>query len=307
MSPAQSEAYVGDVSGTEKMAQQLGNAAENPQGMVDLQDKAVNAINKSRQILKSQGLANAGKLSEQLSGKYVEVNPQELEAATQNLNGIDPRADELLNHYRVKVNATQGEPMLGEDNVMRYVGGTPESSSTSNAVAIPANEANQLKRYLQEGARFAQGTVTQPQQPAKIAQAAQTAAGLRAGIENVEPQAAALNKQMQDGMVLQQALRQGAKNSPLAFVSSESPDRMATLARAETKGAGGLFDFGNQLGAAKSIVGKNVGSGVDSSLFKAAGRAGLRGVSLFEPIVDELRDFPYLQQLMQSGLPTENK
>lgn len=294
MSPAQANSYLDDVAGTEQMAKQLGNASEDPQGLANLQDQAVDAINNSRKTLKGQGLANAAKLSNVLNDKTIKVNPNEL-------IGLDPRVDEVLSKYGVEVPAVQGEPIMGDDNVMKYVGSKPASVSYPNEVDVPGNEGNALKRYLQEGAKFGRGTVTDPVQAARVKDLGSKSAQLRVALENTSPEVAPLNQSMQEGMLLQQALRNGAKNSPLAYVSSESPDRMAQLARAESLGAGGLFDMGNQLGAAKAIVGKNVGSGVDSSMLKAAGRAGLRGVSLFEPSVKEVSDFPWLQQLTQES------
>lgn len=285
MSPAQADAYTGDIAGTEEMAKQLGNASENPQGMVDLQNKARDAINGSRAALKGQGLANASQLRTALDGKTVTLNPNDY-------MGLDPRVDELLTGEISRAKTTS-------DPVQAFKSLT--GSDVPDSLELDANQANKLKRYLQDGADFAKGTVVDPVQKAKYGQLASKSAGLRSAIEQVAPEASGLNKSMQDSMMLQQALRQGSKTNPLAFVSTESPDRMATLARAETKGAGGLFDLGNQLGAAKAIAGKNVGSGIDSSLLKATGRAGLRMVSLFEPAAKELSDFPFIQQLIQSA------
>jgi hypothetical protein len=313
MTGPQSEAYLnnpgtsvlGDIS-SDMQGQEpkfgvsdMVSSLKDPSKMPALQDRAVEAINTSRKALKAQGLGAARTLSEDLSNKYVPVNPQEIEAAVQNLHGIDPRADEILDHYRADVQGNPGEKALGDDNVMRTEGATPDTKVASNAVSMPANEVNQLKRYLQEGARYAQGSITQPVQPAKIAQAAQMASSLRAGIEQVSPEAAELNKQMQDGMMLQEALRRGAKTNPLAFVSSEAPDRVATLARAENSNAGGLLDFGNQLGAAKSIVGKDVGSGIPTFLGKAAGRAGLRASDAVQSSTDAV---PVPLQALLKGL-----
>lgn len=280
MSPAQSDAYLGDIVGTEDMAKQLGNVSENPQGMVDLQNKARDAIGNSRAALKAKGLQNASKLSQYLTGKSTEINPSDY-------MGLDPEVDEILNKAISNTDASH----------VNLSPGLPKS------VPVDLNELNTAKRILQSKAQFAPGTVVDPQQAARNSLMASKSQGLRSLIERVGgDDVAPLNQEMQDSMMLQKALRQGGKTSPLAFVSSESPDRMATLARAETQGAGGLFDLGNQLGAAKAIAGKNVGSGVDSSLLKAAGRAGLRGVSLFEPAAKELSDFPFLQQLTQSGI-----
>lgn len=295
MTAPQGEAYLNNPQAVKGMADALDDPAKLP----GLQDQAVDAINSSRKALKAQGMGAARTLSDNLSNKYVQVNPQDIEAAAQNLHGIDPRADELLDHYRATLQGNPGERVLGEDNVMRTEGSTPDTRVTSNAVSMPANEVNQLKRYLQEGAKFAQGSITQPVQPAKVAQATQAAAGLRSGIEQVSPEAATLNKQMQDGMMLQEALRKGAKNSPLAFVSSEAPDRMATLARAENSNAGGLLDFGSQLGAAKTMTKPDVGSGIPTFLGKTAGRAGLRAADAVQSSTDAS---PAALQALLSGL-----
>jgi hypothetical protein len=299
MSPAQADAYLKDVVGTEQMAEQLGNASENPQGMVDLQNRAVDAINRSRQMLKQQGLQKASQLSQELEGTSANINPNDY-------LGYSPEADQVLSKYARTIPEVRGEPILGEDNVMRYVGGSPAKTVYPDSVEAGGNEVNALKRYLQGASRFKAGTVTDPNQQARMAEAAQKAADLRMRVEGLSPNAADLNKNMQESVLLQQALRQGAKNSPLAFVSTEAPDRMATLARSEARGAGGLFDLGNQLGAAKAIAGKNVGSGVDSSILKAAGRSGLRGVSLFQPAAEELSDFPYIQQLVQESVQSSS-
>jgi hypothetical protein len=281
------------------MAEQLGNASENPQGMVDLQNRAVDAINRSRQMLKQQGLQKASQLSQELEGTSANINPNDY-------LGYSPEADQVLSKYARTIPEVSGEPILGEDNVMRYVGGSPAKTVYPDSVEAGGNEVNALKRYLQGASRFKAGTVTDPNQQARMAEAAQKAADLRMRVEGLSPNAADLNKNMQESVLLQQALRQGAKNSPLAFVSTEAPDRMATLARSEARGAGGLFDLGNQLGAAKAIAGKNVGSGVDSSILKAAGRSGLRGVSLFQPAAEELSDFPYIQQLVQESVQSSS-
>lgn len=393
MSPAQSDAYLGDASGTENMAKQLGNAAEDPQGMVDLQNRAKDAIGNSRAVLKAKGLQNAGQLRTMLDGKSATINPADYE-------GLDPEVDDLLQKARAQLAQSQSvvspttqpelnlpynEPASLEkanpsfqevgarqptqpptaDNLKHYfaklaglaqdespaVGGSANTEVTPEAVSnfkdaaglssneVPAvgreaasssspdalqnfkqmvspepesldvglNDLNDIKRILQQKSQFAPGTVVDPQQAARNSLFASKSHGLRTLIEREGGEGVApLNQEMQDSILLQKALRSGAKNSPLAFVSSESPDRMATLARAETKGAGGLFDFGNQFGAAKAIAGKNVGSGVDASLLKAAGRAGLRGQSLFAPSVEEFNDNPVLKQFLLNASLKDN-
>jgi hypothetical protein len=289
MTDAQSDAYLKDVRGTEKMAQQLGNVSENPQGMVELQNQARSAINNSRGTLKAQGLKDAAHVSNAVQGKQLEINPSKL-------LGIDPEADAIINQA-ISASKTTSSPVQAFANQAGPA--IPESLS------LPGDAANKLKQILQKASEFGRGTLLDPQQAAKNATAANASRGLRIGVEGLDPSIAAKNQAMQEGMMLQQSLRQGGKTNPLAFVSSEAPDRMATLARAETKGAGGLFDFGNKLGAAKSISAKDVGSGVPSSLGRAAGRAGLRGVSLFEPSAKELAEFPWLRQLIQESSQTE--
>ncbi len=253
MSAPQGEAYLSDPAGTKEMAQAL----EDPTKMPALQDQASDAIKTSRGVLRGQGLQSASNLKQSLSGKTITINPNDY-------LGLDPRGDEIIH-------AALNTPTDAMGSFQRTAQGIPDQ------VEMEANSVNQLKRYLQEGAQFAQGTVTDPIQAAKVGQMAQKASALRSGIEQVAPEAADLNKSMQDGMMLQKALRQGGKNSPLAFVSSESPDRVATLARAENSGAGGLLDFGNKLGAAKTMTKPDTGSGVPTFLNKMAGRGLMRG------------------------------
>ena len=278
MSPAQSEAYLGDVTGTEQMAQTLGNPSENPQAMVGLENQARDAVQASRKALRQQGLQAAAQRSGLLKDKAVTLTPTELQ-------GLDPRADTILENY------TSKSPMAGAV-------GLPAQ------VQVPAVEADVLKRYLQEGADFLQGSVLDPVQRARQGGLAKAQGVVKTAIENVEPAVGPINRSMQEGALLSSDLRKGLKN-PLAFVSSEAPGRMATLARAESRGAGGLFDFGNKMGAAKAIASKDVGSGITSSLPKAAGRAGLRASALFEQSVNELQDFPWLKQLLQESAQTK--
>ena len=246
----------------------MARALEDPTKMPELQDQAVEAINQSRRALKMKGLQDAGRVREALSGKHVEINPQELA-------GLSSEADEILSPLGAKIHGNPGEKVM-EENVLRTVGATPDKQVLTDAVSIPANDANALKRYLQKAARFVQGTVTDPVQQARMAKAGSASAQVRSGIEQVAPEVAALNEEMQQGLMLQQALRNGAKNNPLSFVSSHAPDRVATLARAEQAGGGGLLDFGNQLGAAKTMTRPDQGSGIPTFGVKLGGRALLR-------------------------------
>jgi hypothetical protein len=281
MTAPQGEAYLGDPSGTGEMAKAL----EDPSKMPALQDQAADAIKTSRGVLRGQGMQSASTLKQTLDGKTVTVNPNDY-------LGLDPRGDELLN-------SAMNKPTDAIGSFQRTAQGIPDQ------VSMDANDANQLKRYLQEGAQFAQGTVTDPVQAAKVGQLAQKASALRSSIEQVAPEAADLNKSMQDGMMLQKALRSGGKTSPLAFVSSESPDRVATLARAENSGAGGLLDFGNKLGAAKTMTKPDVGSGVPTFLTKMGGRGLMQGA---QAVGDATDATPVgIQALLQGLFSGQNK
>lgn len=282
MTAPQGEAYLQNPGATKEMARAL----EDPSKMPALQDQAVGAINNSRKALKQQGLGNAAKLRTLLEGKHVEINPQEL-------SGLNPQVDTALEPF----SRTEGGWSSG-------VGGAGETTSTSNAVSVPANDANNMKRAFQSDANYVPGTVTDPVQAARQQVSGQKAAQLRSGIEKVEPEAAGLNQQMQEGLMLQQALRKGAKNSPLAFVSSESPDRVATLARAENAGAGGLLDFGNKLGAAKTMTRPDQGSGVPTFLNKMLGRGIMRGSSAVQDASDVS---PFVTQELIKGLFNQQK
>jgi hypothetical protein len=268
MTAPQAEAYLDDP----QAVGQMRDALEDPSKMPALQDQAAEAIRNSRGVLKAQGLQKAAQLRQALDGKYVEINPQQL-------SGLSPEADKELQAFSYTTPGTPGEAVMGDDNVMSRINSTPPSTSISDAVSVPANDANQLKRYLQGSAKYIPGSVTDPVQAARMKAAGSAASGLRSGIENVAPEAAGINKDMQEGMLLQEALRKGGKNSPLAFISSESPDRVATLARAENAGAGGLLDFGNKLGAAKTMARPDQGSGIPTFLNKLAGRTLMRGAN----------------------------
>ncbi len=154
--------------------------------------------------------------------------------------------------------------------------GIPTHSDVPASMMVDANQANQMKRVLQNASQFRPGTVLDPVTEAKNAALAAKAAGLRQSIEGVDPGVKSLNQQMQEGITLQDALRQGGKTRPLAYVSSESPDNLAQLARVEKNGAGGLLDFGNQYGAAKMTAMKDIDDSVSRAAQKTAGRFLLR-------------------------------
>jgi hypothetical protein len=296
MTAPQADAYLDDPSAVAEMR----NALEDPSKMPALQDQAADAIRNSRAVLKAQGLQKASQLRQALDGKYVPINPQEL-------SGLSPEADKELAAFSYTTPGTPGEAVMGDDNVMTRINSTSPQTSMSDAVSVPANDANQLKRYLQGAAKYVPGSVTDPVQAARVKAAGQAAANLRGGIEGVAPEAADLNKQMQEGMLLQEALRKGGKNSPLAFISSESPDRVATLARAENAGAGGLLDFGNKLGAAKTMARPDQGSGIPTFLNKLAGRTIMRGADAVQSAEDAN---PAVIQSLIGGLfspPAEKK
>lgn len=257
----QAQAYLDNPQETTQIAQTLKDPSKYP----DLQNQAVQAINQSRTALKSQGLENASVLKQYLSGKQVEINPTDY-------MGLDPRVDELLS-------SSLNKPTDAMGAFKQLVQGTPNSAS------IDANDANQIKRFLQEGAEFGQGTHTDPIQAAKAGNLASKSAQMRGVIESAAPEASDLNKQMQESLLLQKALG-AAKNSPIAFVSSESPDRLATLAKTEKYGQGGLLDFGQRLGAAKEIAAPDTGSGIPSYISRLVGRGGLRALNALPDATD---------------------
>ena len=239
--PNQADAYLKDPKAVSRMAGML----DDPTQIHVLQDEAKQALQSSRKQLKSKGMQKASELRKLLTGKSVDVDPQ----ATM---GINPQVDQMIS-----------------SKVPKYMG-------MPNKVALEANEANQAKRLLQGEAKFQPGTVTDPVQAARQAKAAGSAANIRGGIEALDPSIRGTNEAMQEGMMLQEALRKGQKSNPLAFIGTESPDRIAALSRAEKAGGGGLLDFGSKLGAAKSMTTKDVDDAVTRALVKKAGRATLR-------------------------------
>lgn len=278
MTAPQSEAFLSNPAETKVIA----GALEDQSKMPALQDKAAQAIANSRKALKTQGLQDASKVSAALEGKRVPINPEEIAAAAKG-SSIESEVNKLLEPYKSSIspsNTTQLASEGIETSVPKASLATsqPPVEGMSNAVSAPGNEVNALKRYLQEGARFQPGTVTDPVQAAKSAALGSQSHGLRTAIEGVSPEVAPLNQRMQESVLLQKALRQGQKN-PLAFASSQSPDRIAAMARAENRGAGGILDFGNQLGAAKTMTSPDVGSGVPTFLSKLGGRTLMRAVN----------------------------
>jgi hypothetical protein len=235
--PRQAEAYTKDPKGIADMARMLDD--QSPK----LQDQAVKALEQSRRGLKTQGLKKASELQKLLQGKNVEVDPSRLADAGDDVAAVLERNQDM---YR--------RPL-------------------SN---IPATDANDIKRALQAQAKYQPGTVTDPVTAARKESMGKLASDVRRSIEGADPRVAELNKSMQENMLLQEALRKGQKANPISFVSTEAPDRMATLARAEQAGAGGLLDFGNKVGAAKMMQAKDVDDSLSRALFKKLGRTGLQ-------------------------------
>ena len=270
MTKPQSEQYMQDPKAVGQLAGQLQDQAQAPQ----VQDQAAAAINASRKSLRAEGMGKAAKLSELLKGKQVNVNPDELLGGT-------PELDAVLNEK-----IRQGSGMYGN---MR-----------PSSVSLDANEANAFKRGLQESAQYRPGTVQDPVQEARNAATQAKASKLRAALETAGGEGVKqLNQEMQEGAIVNKALRQGLK-SPISFVSSESPDRVATMARASQAGDGGMLDFGNKLGAAKAINAKDAGSGIPTFTGKLAGRAVMRTSNAVQPAADAAASPEALQMLMNA-------
>lgn len=270
----QAEAYVKNPKSVSQMAEQLSDPLQLPA----LENAAKGAFDTSRAALKGKGLGEAKSLSDLLNGKNVNVNASDL-------YGISPEIDSLL--------ATRAP-------------GANEYTRPKN-IDLDANVANDIKRKLQKMSEYKPGTILEPTQAAKNADLASKASTVRKSIEGVGgDDVKALNKSMQDSMMLQEALRKAGKSNPLAFISSEAPGRMATLARAENMGAGGLLDFGNKLGAAKEIIAPDVGSagsllGIPAWAVKMGGRGLLRTGAASQPAFDVMASpgkNPIMRQLL---------
>lgn len=136
-------------------------------------------------------------------------------------------------------------------------------------VRLDANDARRVKNLLQTRADFDPRVVTDPIAIAKHEAAGRASGSVRAALETLDPQVKTLNDSMSEGMRMQKSLRQGAK-TPLATVSTQSPDRVADLARVDKNVKGGLTSFGDQLSAAKAISGDD-GNGPMSKLAKGRG------------------------------------
>ena len=192
---------------------------------------------------------------------------------TSQLEGIDPRIDELVHASKGKALESGAPGQSAEENFRRLAGQDQSTQTTP----MELNDLNTVKRVLQEKSVYKPGTVIDPVQDAKNQEMAAKAGTIKsqveqAGGEEVKP----LNQEMQENILTQKALRQGTRTNPLAFVSSTSPDKAALLDRiAKQSGSNAIQDFGNQLGAAKVINGPDVGSGIPSFLGRTAGRAGL--------------------------------
>lgn len=240
MNTSQAEAYLKNPQAVKNMVGMLEDPLKTP----ELQNQASEAIQNSRRILRLQGLGKAKELSQTLKGKELNVDPTSFQ-------GHSDEADALIQGLMTQKPAQSASEAFNE-----FAGTAPKNSP----FPVEANDVNSLKRALQQASEYGKGTPVDPVQMAKNSKAAQAAAQLRSKLETVDPAVQSLNKSMQESVTLQEALRKGLK-SPLSFVSTEAPDRVANLARAENKGAGGLLDFGSNFGAAKAINAKNVGSG----------------------------------------------
>lgn len=261
MSKAQADAFVSDPEGVSEIAKGLEDPAQGPA----LQDKAVAAINESRKASKATGMTAASKLSSVLDGKSVAINPGKY-------LGLDPESDAIIQ----KALDGSKETASAAESFKNTAG-----PALPDSLDLPAKDANKVKQILQDRANFGQGTITDPVQKAQFSDMAKKSSALRASIESLDPSIGPLNQSMQQNMLLQEALRKGAKSSPIAFVSSEAPDRIATLARAEEAGQGGLIDMGRKIGAAKTIIANDSGSGIPAFIPKAIGR----GTLLANPVV----------------------
>lgn len=276
MTKPQSEQYMQNPKEVGQLASQLQDQAQAPQ----VQDQAAGAINASRKSLRAEGIGKASKLRELLSGKQVDVNPDEL-------MGGHPELDNVLNQ---KIKEKSG--MYG--------------NLRPDRVSLDANEANEFKRRLQESAQYRPGTVQDPVQEARNAATQAKASKLRAALETTGGEGVKqLNQEMQEGAIVNKALRQGLKN-PISFASSEAPDRVATMARASKPGDGGLLDFGNKLGAAKAINAKDTGSGIPAFLGKLGGRALMRTSNAVQPAADAAAS-PEALQLLMNAISTPNR
>jgi hypothetical protein len=265
MSKDQADAFVLDPKGVQSIAEMLEDSSRLP----ELQDQAAKAIETTRRTLKAKGLGKASELREALSDKTVKVNPKEL-------YGIDPEIDEIVRYFESRKVYTP------EQHVTKGYG----LDESLDLVELPANEANQIKRILRDKAKYRAGTITDPVQDALKEGFARKASRLRGSIEEAGGDfVKAMNKEMQETILVQEGLRKGQKNSPIAFTSTQSPDRLATIARAEKAGAKGIIDFGNKLGAAKSIASNDVDDALSRQAQKFAGRTALIGIDKLNQLV----------------------
>lgn len=273
LTPPQAKAYLdsfrgmGDViNGEPNKITDIKNMLSDPQKASQLQDKAVQAIQDTRAASKQKGLGQAKQLSDVLNGKSANVDTSQLE-------GIDPRIDEIIHSSKGKALDSGAAGQSSEEN-FRRLSGLDQSAQTT---PVQLNDLNTVKRVLQEKANYKPGTVVDPVQQAKMENYGKLASGTRGQIEQAGGEdVRSLNDEMQQNLLTQKALRQGTRNKPLAFVSSSSPDNAALLDRiSKQSGSTALPDFGNQLGAAKTMVAPDTGSGVPSFLSRKAGRAGL--------------------------------
>lgn len=265
----QADAFVKSPQEINKLAGMLENSSDMPA----VQDMASQSINDARKALKGHGMQQAKSLRELLTGKEVMVD--------NNLRGIHPDVDKLLPMETAASGWTQG-------------------------TKVDANTANEIKRELQKLAKYPQGTVLDPVQSARIEKIGKAAGGVRSAVEQAggEP-VRALNKEMQESMLLQEALRRGGKNSPIATITSQSPDRMAQLARADKTAGSGLVEFGNKLGAAKVMQRSTEDDNLHNALIKAAGRGALRGADAVERTASKAED-PRSLQLLLNAIYTQD-
>lgn len=228
--PKQTNAYLEDPEQVSKLADMVteGNTPE-------LQDTAAKAINESRAGLKSKGLENTSKLRELITGKKLNIDPNDFTDI--------PGADDILGKYKTQYGNYQPK------------------------VDVNAEDVQGLKQAAQSASEYKPGTLLDPVQQAKAADMAKKASNLRSSLESLSPDVKGINQEMQQGAIMSKNLRQGLKN-PIAFVSTESPDKMAMLARAERAAPTGITDLGNQLSAAKALSSRGAPS---SNLVNALG------------------------------------
>lgn len=274
--PNQADAYIGNPGEVHEMA----DAINSQTGVPALQDKARQAIENSRRMLRSQGLQDASKVSKILD----ETHGPFPASSTEELSNISPKIAEEVQalHQAKNPPVTAMVQNLNKDRITKLpIGGEFVEQSVQaplpEKMEAPLSLLQNAKRAAQDQAQFGPTTITDPVAVSRVKSMGTQAYNLRKRIEDAAPAVAPLNARQQESLLLQKALRQGQKN-PLSFVSTESPDRMASLARAENRGAGGLLDFGNKYGAAKMLAKKDIDDPISRMLLGLGGRAALRNV-----------------------------